>query len=124
MGLELAARAALGGAQRRDRAIELAHAQSPEAAWRESTHRTPDSAVVGLGPLVADKVAEVLPVPRGKADHLAMHGGTMVLIEAMIIGLAGSASQTAFDSLDRLSVLRGSIDKAWVKRGTKKTRSK
>lgn len=77
-----------------------------------------------LGPLVADKVAEVLPVPRGKADHLAMHGGTMVLIEAMIIGLAGSASQTAFDSLDRLSVLRGSIDKAWFKRGTKKARSK
>lgn len=73
-----------------------------------------------LGPLVSDKVAEILPVPRGKADHLAMHGGTMVLIEAMIIGLAGHSSQTAFDSLDRLSSLRGSIDKAWSKRGRKK----
>jgi DNA-binding MurR/RpiR family transcriptional regulator len=73
-----------------------------------------------LGPMVSDKVAEILPVPRGKADHLAMHGGTMVLIEAMIIGLAGHGSQRAFDSLDRLSSLRGSIDKAWSKRGIKK----
>jgi DNA-binding MurR/RpiR family transcriptional regulator len=76
-----------------------------------------------LGPLVSDKVAEILPVPRGTADHLAMHGGTMVLIEAMIIAMAGRRSQTAFDSLDRLSTLRGSIDKAWNKRGRKKNKS-
>jgi DNA-binding MurR/RpiR family transcriptional regulator len=76
-----------------------------------------------LGPLVSDKVAETLPVPRGKADHLAMHGGTMVLIEAMVIGLAGRRSETAFDSLDRLSSLRGSIDKSWVKRGRRKSKS-
>jgi DNA-binding MurR/RpiR family transcriptional regulator len=73
-----------------------------------------------LGPFVADKVAEILPVPRGKADHLAMHGGTMVLLEAMIIALAGRSPEAAFDSLDRLSALRGSIDKAWAKRGTRK----
>ncbi len=76
-----------------------------------------------LGPLVAGKVSEVLPVPRGTADHLAMHGGTMVLIEAMIIGLAGQKSAPAFDTLDRLSTLRGSIDKAWSKRGRKKAKS-
>lgn len=73
-----------------------------------------------LGPLVADKVAEILPVPRGKADHLAMHAGTMVLIEATIVGLAAHRRQAAFDSLDHLSTLRGSIDKAWSKRGTKR----
>ncbi|MDE1992408.1 MAG: MurR/RpiR family transcriptional regulator [Rhizobiaceae bacterium] len=73
-----------------------------------------------LGAFVADKVAEILPVPRGKADHLAMHGGTMVLIEAMIVALAGRGRQAAFDSLDQLSGLRGSIDKAWSKRGTRK----
>ncbi|UCI08236.1 MurR/RpiR family transcriptional regulator [Mesorhizobium sp. B1-1-8] len=73
-----------------------------------------------LGPLVADRVAATLPVPRGKADHLATHGGTMVLLEAMIIALAAKAGETAFDSLDRLSTLRGAIDKAWVKRGTRK----
>ncbi|HTJ59149.1 MAG TPA: MurR/RpiR family transcriptional regulator [Devosiaceae bacterium] len=73
-----------------------------------------------LGPLVADRVAEILPVPRGKADHLAMHGGTMVLIEALIIGLAARRRDVALDSLERLSMLRGSIDKDWSKRGAKK----
>jgi DNA-binding MurR/RpiR family transcriptional regulator len=73
-----------------------------------------------LGPFVADKVSEILPVPRGKADHLAMHGGTMVLLEAMIVGLAGRCRNAALDNLDQLSALRGSIDKAWSKRGTKK----
>jgi DNA-binding MurR/RpiR family transcriptional regulator len=75
-----------------------------------------------LGPLISDKVAEILPIPRGKADHLAMHAGTMVLIEAMIVGLAGHRREAAFDSLDHLSTLRGSIDKAWSKRGTKRKR--
>ena len=77
-----------------------------------------------LAPLVSGKVAETLPVPRGKADHLAMHGGTIVLIEAMIIGLAKRGSEAAFDSLERLSTLRGSIDKAWIKRGVRKNKSK
>lgn len=73
-----------------------------------------------LGPLVADRVAEVLPVPRGKADHLAMHSGTMVLIEALVIGLASRRRDASIDSLDRLSALRGAIDKSWTKRGTRK----
>lgn len=73
-----------------------------------------------LGPLVAGKVAEILPLPRGNADHLAMHGGTMVLIEAMIVALAARNREAALDSLDQLSMLRGSIDKAWSKRGTRK----
>jgi DNA-binding MurR/RpiR family transcriptional regulator len=73
-----------------------------------------------LGPYVADDVAVVLPVPRGKANHLAMHGGTMVLIEAIIIGLAGQDRDRALDALDRLSSLRGAIDKDWSKRGIRK----
>ncbi len=77
-----------------------------------------------LAPLVSGKVVESLPVPRGKADHLAMHGGTIVLIEAMIIGLAKRNSEAALDSLERLSTFRGSIDKAWTKRGIRKNTSK
>ncbi|UVK46606.1 hypothetical protein BPNPMPFG_002292 [Mesorhizobium sp. AR07] len=46
-------------------------------------------------------------MPRDKADHLAMHGGTMVLIEATIIGLASRRREAAVDNLDRLSALRG-----------------
>jgi len=70
-----------------------------------------------LGPLVSDKVAGIIPVPRGKADHLATHGGTMVLIEALIIAMAGKRSDVAFDALEQLSGMRGAIDKAWSKRG-------
>jgi DNA-binding MurR/RpiR family transcriptional regulator len=74
-----------------------------------------------LSPYVADDVAVVLPVPRGKANHLAMHGGTMVLIEAIIIGLAGQDRDRALAALDRLSSLRGAIDKDWSKRGIRKS---
>lgn len=73
-----------------------------------------------LGLLIADKVAEILPIPRGNAGHLAMHGGTMVLIESLIVALAARGKDAAIDSLDRLSQLRGAIDKTWSKRGTRK----
>jgi DNA-binding MurR/RpiR family transcriptional regulator len=73
-----------------------------------------------LGRLVSDRVAEILPVPRGKADHLAMHSGTMVLIEAVIVALASRQRDTAFDSLNRLNRLRSAIDKDWTTRGTRK----
>lgn len=75
-----------------------------------------------LGLQIADKVAEVLPVPRGNAGHLAMHAGTMVLIESLIVALAAKAKDTAIDSLDQLSQLRGALDKSWSKRGTRKHR--
>ncbi|MBB3381535.1 MULTISPECIES: MurR/RpiR family transcriptional regulator [unclassified Rhizobium] len=73
-----------------------------------------------LGLLVTDRVAEILPVPRGNAGHLAMHAGTMVLIESLIVALAAKGKDIAIDSLDRLSQLRGTIDKTWSKRGTRK----
>ncbi|MDK4711559.1 MurR/RpiR family transcriptional regulator [Rhizobium sp. CNPSo 4039] len=73
-----------------------------------------------LGLLTADKVAEVLPVPRGNAGHLAMHAGTLVLIESLIVALAAKGKDAAIDSLDQLSQLRGALDKSWSKRGTRK----
>lgn len=73
-----------------------------------------------LGLLTADKVAEVLPVPRGNAGHLALHGGTLVLIESLIVALAAKGKDAAIDRLDQLSQLRGAIDKSWSKRGTRK----
>ncbi|MBI1218951.1 MAG: SIS domain-containing protein [Rhodobacteraceae bacterium] len=75
-----------------------------------------------LGPLVADSVAEVLPMPRGRAEHLATHSGTMALIEALILGLAARDRDEAVDALDRLSTLRSQIDRDWLKRGTRKPR--
>lgn len=69
---------------------------------------------------VGDQVAEILPVPRGEAGHLSMHGGTMVLIEGLIIGLAARRRDAAFDSLERLNRMRGAIDKDWIKRGRRR----
>ena len=75
-----------------------------------------------LGPQIADAITEVLPVPRGRADHLAMHGGTMVLIEALTIALAARHRGQALKTLEQLSALRGAIDKTWLKRDVKPKR--
>lgn len=76
-----------------------------------------------LGDWIGDRVAELLPVPRGKAGHIAMHAGTMLLLEALIVGLAAGRRGAALDSLDRLSRLRGAVDKDWIHRGPRKRRT-
>lgn len=73
-----------------------------------------------LAPFVRRRVAEILPVPRGKADHLSMHGATIVLMEAMIVALAEQDRDAALAALQKLGALRGAIDKLWLKRGVKK----
>lgn len=73
-----------------------------------------------LGPLVEGRVACVLPMPRGRAGHLATHAGTMALIEALTLGLAARDRSAAIEALDRFSLMRGRIDRDWVKRGTRK----
>lgn len=72
-----------------------------------------------LVPFVRRRVAEILPVPRSRADHLSLHGATMVLIEAMIVALAAQDRGAALASLAKLGALRGAIDKHWLKRGAK-----
>ncbi len=83
-------------------------------------------ALVGdsLAPFVRKRVVDVLPVPRGRADHLAMHGATTVLIEAMIVALAEQDRDAALSSLSRFGALRGAIDKLWLKRGVRKNGAK
>jgi DNA-binding MurR/RpiR family transcriptional regulator len=73
-----------------------------------------------LGPFLQDRVAEVLPVPRGRADHLAMHAGTMLLIEALVVALAARDRDRALAGLEMVGALRGEIDKLWLRRGPKR----
>ena len=73
-----------------------------------------------LGPVVGARAATVLSVPRGRSDHLALHGATLVLIEALTLGLAARDRNGAIDRLDLLSRLRGRIDRDWLKRGTRR----
>jgi hypothetical protein len=42
----------------------------------------------------------------------------------MIIGLASRHREAAIDNLDRLSALRGALDKSWTKRGTRKRKTR
>jgi len=77
-----------------------------------------------LGPHVRSRVAMVLPVPRGKAGHLSLHAGTMVLLEALIIALAARNRGGAVASLERLGTLRGTIDKSWLRRSGRRNVSK
>ncbi len=51
----------------------------------------------------------VLPVPRGRADRVALHGATFVALEALILALAASAPDSAMTALERLSDLRTSV---------------
>ena len=77
-----------------------------------------------LGAHVRGRVAMVLPVPRGKAGHLSLHAGTMVLVEALITALAARNRAGALASLERLGTLRGAIDKSWLRRSGRKKRNK
>lgn len=70
-----------------------------------------------LGPFVGNRAREVLPVPRGRAVNLSMHGTTMVVIEALVTALAGRRRDIALASLEELGALRGALDKDWLKRG-------
>ncbi len=65
-------------------------------------HRVP-VLLVGdsLSPFVQDRVAEILLVPRGWADHLAMHAGTMLLIEALVVALAARDRERAWPAWRR-----------------------
>jgi DNA-binding MurR/RpiR family transcriptional regulator len=73
-----------------------------------------------LGPLLDVPVAESLPVPRGKAGHLAMHGATTVVIDAMIAGLAALDGSAAVASLVEFAELRSALDKTWARRGARR----
>lgn len=51
----------------------------------------------------------VVPVPRGRAERVALHGGTLVAVEALVLALAASAPEAAMTSLERLNDLRAAV---------------
>lgn len=73
-----------------------------------------------LGPRVGGRIDTLLSVPRGRSDHLALHSATLLLVEALTLGLAARDREGAITSLDTLSRLRGRIDRDWLKRGTRR----
>jgi DNA-binding MurR/RpiR family transcriptional regulator len=51
----------------------------------------------------------VVPARRGQARRVALHGATLVALEAIALGLAAMDGERALASLDRLNDLRASI---------------
>ncbi len=50
----------------------------------------------------------ILPAHRGRSNRVALHGATLVCLEALVLGLAAATPQTVV-SLDRLNQLREAI---------------
>ena len=52
----------------------------------------------------------VVAVPRGRAGRVALHGATLVALEAIVLGLTAAMGDQALAALDRLGALRDAID--------------
>ncbi|MGV8988771.1 MAG: MurR/RpiR family transcriptional regulator [Cypionkella sp.] len=76
-----------------------------------------------LGPILEGRVTVTLDVPRGRSEHLALHSATMVMIEALILGLSARNRDRALEALDEFASLRAAIDGAWNKRGTRRRKT-
>jgi DNA-binding MurR/RpiR family transcriptional regulator len=51
----------------------------------------------------------MLTIPRGKGQRVALHGGTLVALEAMVLALAAADRERAMTTLERLNRLRVSV---------------
>jgi DNA-binding MurR/RpiR family transcriptional regulator len=51
----------------------------------------------------------VLVIPRGKPQRVALHGGTLVGLEAMALALAAANREAAVATLERLNTLRNGV---------------
>ena len=57
------------------------------------------------------KLADVvIAIPRGRPGHVALHGATLVGLEALVLSLAAAKPEDALSSLDNLNHLRAVID--------------
>lgn len=59
-----------------------------------------------LTPEVAERAELLVPVPRGDAEQVALHGVTLVCLEVIVIGLAAVAETQSLTTLERLVALR------------------
>jgi DNA-binding MurR/RpiR family transcriptional regulator len=58
---------------------------------------------------LASRARLVLPARRGRAERVALHGATLVALEALVLGLAGAGRGEAVATLERLNRLRAAV---------------
>lgn len=63
-----------------------------------------------LEPKLVRRADVVIPVKRGRAERVALHGATLVVLEALVLGLAVSDQKHALAALDRLNDLREAVN--------------
>jgi DNA-binding MurR/RpiR family transcriptional regulator len=62
-----------------------------------------------LDPALARQAAVVVPARRGRAERVALHGTTLIALEAIGLGLAASDRARAVATLERLDALRAAV---------------
>lgn len=55
---------------------------------------------------LAQSADVIVPARRGRGEHVALHGATLVGLEALVLGLAAANRTAAMASLERLNELR------------------
>lgn len=63
-----------------------------------------------LEPKLARRADVIVPARRGSADRMALHGATLVVLEALVLGLAASDQACSLAALDRLNDLREAVN--------------
>lgn len=63
----------------------------------------------GLEPRLAQQADVVVPARRGRAQRVALHGATLVVLEALVLGLAAQDGERAVAALERLNDLRAAV---------------
>jgi DNA-binding MurR/RpiR family transcriptional regulator len=59
---------------------------------------------------LAQRADVIIPAKRGSTDRMALHGATLVVLEALVLGLAASDQARALAALDRLNDLREAVN--------------
>jgi DNA-binding MurR/RpiR family transcriptional regulator len=59
---------------------------------------------------LAQRADVIIPAKRGSTDRMALHGATLVVLEALVLGLAASDQARALTALDRLNDLREAVN--------------
>ena len=81
--------------------------ERPQRPWGTVRLGLPSVLLTQAADTEFGKLASVaVPVPRGKARHVALHGPTLAALEAIALGLAVAST----GALDKLNRLRAALD--------------
>lgn len=62
-----------------------------------------------LDPKLARHADVVVPSQRGRAERVALHGATLVVLEALVLGVAATDRPRALEALEQLNMLREAV---------------